>query len=401
MTTENKADTLLGFGLLVFAASCILSITGAEFSLALMLAAIIWKAASSRRGLAQAAAEFHANALVFPLALYLLSYIFSSIFSMDSAHSFTRLFTEAIKASSALLLFSAVSRKGPEKAAFWFTTGAAAAALMGVAQFAASLLHQAGGLVRAHGTTHPVTYAEVMALAMLLPLLLAQTTQGRLRKFYAAAFLTIGAGFACSLSRGPAIGLLFSLAIIFSARRDVRKLILTGLALVFIIFAGSAALSESYRARITSMAGSPRQDYTANVRLTMWKAGAAIARDYPLTGTGTYALHKVFNYYHHLPVDGKIDFSDVHNLYIQRTADSGIPGLLALLFLFAMLLRGAYLNFRKTAGPLALWGLAGFAGFMVMMVTDSSFDLPRTSFLIYFMYALSCLPVKPQIPLPD
>ena len=370
---DHKADKLLNFSLLLFAASCILSITAAEGALVLMLGAILWKAFTSPEGFAQPLRELHANPLVFPLALYIIAYIFSSIFSLDPEHSFSRLDTEIIKALSAVLVFSAVTRSGREKAGIWFLVGASAAALIGIGQFMYGIFKGVpGSLTRASGTMHAVSHAEIMAVAMVLAGVLIGAAKGRLRHFYIASFFILSLGFAASLSRGPALGLCFAMAIAFFLQRNARKFIIAGLAIIVLVFGASALLNKAGRERIT-----------------MWKAGMDILRDYPLTGTGPYSLRRVFNSYHNRPVDGVIDFPDLHNLYIQRAADSGLPGLLALMLLLWTILKRAASSFFKYRDPYSLWGVAAFLGFLVMMLTDSSFDLPRTAFCIYLMAAMS------------
>lgn len=394
---EHKADKLLRYSLFLFAATCILSITLAEAALVLMLIAILWKALTSPEGFREPLAELHANPLVFPLAVYLLVYIFSSIFSLDPRLSFSRLDTEAIKALSAVLLFSAVSRSGREKAANWFLAGASASALLGLWQFLSGLMRPfSAELPRAYGTMHAVSHAELMALAAVLAAALAAAAAGRARKFYSAAFLAVTLGFCAGLARGPALGLLLALAVLYALQKSSHRLALAGLALVVLSFGASAVFNKANRDRLVSVsnyvsAGQPasRLDYAANVRVTMWKAGVEIFRDYPLTGTGPYSLRRVFNQYHKRPVDGIINFTDLHNLYLQRAADMGAPGLLALLLLFGALARAALRTFLRRRDAYASWGLAAFAGFLVMMATDSSFDLPRTAFCVYLLAALA------------
>lgn len=394
---EHKADRLLRWALFLFAGSCILSITLAEAALALMLAAILWKAFTSPEGFTQPAAELHANPLVFPLAVYLAVYIFSSVFSLDPRLSFSRLDTEAIKALSAALVFSAVSRAGRQRAADWFLAGASGAGALGIWQFLSALRHPIEReLPRAYGTMHAVSYAEVMAIAAVLAAALAGAAAGRARRLYTAAFFLTILGFCASLSRGPALGLLIAFAALFYAQKNSRRLVLAGLAVVTLAFGASAVFNKTNRARLLSVTGyvsaeqpAAKLDYSANVRVTMWQAGTEIFKDYPLTGTGPYSLRRVFAQYHGRPVDGVINFTDVHNLYLQRAADMGVPGLLAMLMLFWAIARSSFRSFLAHRDAVSLWGAAAFAGFLVMMATDSSFDLPRTAFCVYLLAALA------------
>lgn len=398
--SDHKADRLLNFSLLLFAATCILSITLAEAALGLMLIAILWKAFTSPEGFRQPLAELHANPLVFPLAIYLVAYIFSSIFSLDPARSWSRLDTEIIKALSAVLVFSAVTRSGREKAALCFVAGATASALIGLWQFGVGLATiTQGAQIRAHGTMIAVTYAEVTGLALILALLIIPALKGLVRKFLVAAFVILAAGFAASLSRGPVLGLLPALGLLFLLKTDSRRYVLAAAAIIFLVFSGSALLNENSRSRMTSAVSyisdakpaekAEKLDYAANARITEWKAGAAIFREFPLTGTGPYSLRKTFNRYHHTPIDGVIDYPDVHNIYLQRAADSGIPGLIALLILFGAILKSSISWYLRSRDLYSLWGMAAFSGFAVMMVTDSSLDLPRVSFCVYLLAALS------------
>ncbi len=390
----HKADKLLNFSLLLFAATCILSITLSEAALVLMLAAILWKAFTSPEGFRQPLAELHANPLVFPLAVYLLVYVFSSVFSVDAARSWSRLDTEVIKALSAVLVFSAVARSGREKAALWFIAGASAAALLGIYQFTSSL-------PRAYGTMHAVTYAQVIGLALVLAGALIPAARGNRRTLLFSAFFVLAMAFGASLSRGPLLGLILSFAAIFLLQKGSRKVLVYGAAVIFVYFGSSAMLNLNERNKVAAVTSyvsggkmNESKDYAASVRLTMWKAGLAIAKDFPLTGTGPYALRTVFARYHGRPADGKIDFPDVHNLYLQRAADMGLPGLLALLLLFGAILKASAASFFKRRDVYGLWGLAGMAGFAAMMATDSSFDLPRVTFCVYLMAALAAAPQK-------
>jgi O-antigen ligase len=392
--TEHKADKLLSYSLFLFAGSCILSITLAEAALALMLAAILWKAFTAPEGFRQPLSELHANPLVFPLAVYLIAYMFSSIFSLDPARSWGRLDTEVIKALSGLLVFSAVARSGREKAALWFIAGASAAGLLGIYQFTSSL-------PRAYGTMHAVTYAQVIGLALLLAGALLPGAAGKKRTWLLSAFFVLAMAFGCSLSRGPLLGLLFSLAVLFLFQKGARRFLVYGLAVIMVYFGSSAMFNMNERNKVAAVSSyvaggqmNESKDYASSVRLTMWKAGAAMFRDYPLTGTGPYALRKVFAYYHKRPVDEKIDFPDVHNLYLQRAADTGLPGLLALLLLFGAVLKASAVSFFRDRDVYGLWGLAAFSGFMLMMATDSSFDLPRVTFCVYLLAAMAAVPKK-------
>lgn len=394
---DHKADRLLNFSLLLFAATCILSITLAEAALVLMLAAILWKAFTSPEGFRQPLAELHANPLVFPLAVYLISYIFSSIFSLDPARSWSRLDTEVIKALSAVLVFSAVSRSGREKAALWFIAGASAAALLGIYQFTSSL-------PRAYGTMHAVTYAQVIGLALVLAGALIPGAAGKKRTWLLSAFFVLAMAFGASLSRGPLLGLLLSFGALFMFQKGSRKFLAYGLAVIMVYFGSSAMLNLNERNKVAAVTSyvsggkmSEQKDYASSVRLTMWKAGLAMFKDFPLTGTGPYALRKVFARYHGRPADGKIDFPDVHNLYLQRAADTGLPGLLALLLLFGAILKASAVSFFRHRDIYGLWGLTAFAGFMLMMATDSSFDLPRVAFCVYLLAALAA-PAQKKTP---
>ncbi len=382
-------------GLYFFAATCLLSITLSEAAILLMAAAVAWKTLASPQGFRQTASELNRNPLVFPLTVYLVSYIFSSIFSLDPHLSFSRLSTELMKVLAALVLFHAVSNASRQKAVYWFLSGAAAAGLMGVWQLASPLLRSSGtSIVRAYGVMHAVSYGEVMAMAAVMAILASTAAEGRPRRLLQALLACIFAGFCASLSRGPALGLILSLGIIFVLTRETRKTVIVLFSVLLLAFAATAAQNKASRERVMDM----KKDYTVNVRFSMWHSGLHIFKDYPLTGTGPYALRRVFNYYHHQPVDNKIDFQDVHDLYLQHLAESGLPGLFALLLLLYALLRSPAKSFMRHRDVYSAWGLAALAGFLVMMITDSSFDLPLTAFFVYFIAAVSGNAGRPEDP---
>lgn len=396
----NWAKKTIEFAFYLFGISFLLSITLSEGSVLLISLCVIFLSfgAEERKDFFKSIRE---SKLILPFSLFIAFFAFSSFFGLDRQNSFSYLDSELLKILAFLALFAPLKFINGKKAQLSYALGALMTALLGIWQFASNNFFGAGEeIYRAHGKMHAVSYSETMAIAFLFTFIKFANSERGNRTFWGVLSAVTFSGFALGLSRGPFLGLIVSLAIVWFLNRPSRKPILLLFSLTFAAILAAGVFSGGFRNKMASIPRGvyqllhpdkniPELDRTSSGRIDMWRTGIKIIKDYPLAGAGPYNVPIIFHFYHPEPVDGRYDWSDVHNLYLQKTVEYGVPGGVAFVFLFFSFGALALRNYRKDKNDLTLWALAGMGGFYVMMLTDSSFHLPRVAFNVYFMLALS------------
>jgi len=114
-------------------------------------------------------------------------------------------------------------------------------------------------------------------------------------------------------------------------------------------------------------------------RLYIWQSAIEMVKDYPLNGVGLGGFYK--EYLSHYKMSGiRLLWAGehAHNLYLHVLAETGLLGLLALLFLIGFLLLKGWLHFSLQKDQLLkgvqLGALLAWIGFLFYSVTDSTFN---------------------------
>lgn len=191
-------------------------------------------------------------------------------------------------------------------------------------------------------------YAQIMLV--LVPLALLCLRRERvlpLRLAAAAAAALIVAGVALTFSRGAAVGF----AALLVAMTALRTLRVHQLALVVAGIALLLATVPAYQTRLATLGAlvhvgertetGPKADSSANNRFAEAAAAALVVYDNPLLGVGPGQFKQHFpEYAARAGLTGVHSNRQAHNLYLGVAADLGLPGLAALLGIFAVTLRG-------------------------------------------------------------
>ncbi|PAY16594.1 hypothetical protein CKO51_25805 [Rhodopirellula sp. SM50] len=124
-------------------------------------------------------------------------------------------------------------------------------------------------------------------------------------------------------SRGTMLGtiLILATAIWLMPKNRYTVLGTTAAVLIGAALAGPSVVREF----MSTFESSENRDSSAESRITLWKAGYEITRDYPMLGVGPYAVQAVIPKYAY-------EFSHVrykapHNLFLEVSAGCGIPAL--------------------------------------------------------------------------
>ena len=120
----------------------------------------------------------------------------------------------------------------------------------------------------------------------------------------------------------------------------------------------------------------------STARTKIWNIGLDVVRESPWLGSGPGSFHYLSAWFSNIPPG--FFLSHAHNVWIQITAESGIPGLLLALaiavFILLSIVRGW--NTREYDQRLAIVPIAGaITGLFFHNLVDFTFDVPLVSFL--------------------
>jgi putative inorganic carbon (hco3(-)) transporter len=177
-----------------------------------------------------------------------------------------------------------------------------------------------------------------LAMCVIWPLagfVLWQEKKTVWRVILLCAWLVIGAAIFISSSRGA---MLATATVLIALWLRKPKNIL---ALVLLLFVGGVAyllLPEAIKERVSS-ARNYEQDQNAQIRLRLWKGGLRMFADHFLfgVGPGNFGYHYQRSYAP--PEDSDPRKWAPHSIYIHAAAEGGLPQLICLLSLLAVLVR--------------------------------------------------------------
>lgn len=128
-------------------------------------------------------------------------------------------------------------------------------------------------------------------------------------------------------------------------------------------------------------------------RTYMWQSGLAIIRDYPWTGVGDIDFNKIYARYK--SPQARESAGHLHNNFLMLGATLGLPGLLAMLALFARII-AVELNIVRRVAP-ASWfcrstavaAFACFIGFQINGLFEWNFGDTEIAMLLWFTIGLA------------
>jgi probable O-glycosylation ligase (exosortase A-associated) len=189
-------------------------------------------------------------------------------------------------------------------------------------------------------------------------------------------------------SRGAMLSTLIAVVgmVIMTARKNLVQTVVVSLVLGALVL---SLAGPDVRKRFFSISKGER-DASARSRLDSWKAGWAIAKDYPMFGAGIRNANLLTKQY-----GADLYGRTIHNVYIQIAADSGIPAGLFYLSLVTFSIWRLWCAVHRTGHLLydredrwfhytclgAMWSLAIFA-IGAAFLSFETFELPYLLMLI-------------------
>jgi O-antigen ligase len=134
-------------------------------------------------------------------------------------------------------------------------------------------------------------------------------------------------------------------------------------------------------------------DSSLQSRQELWARAVYIIQDFPLTGVGLGMVEPVIKFlYPNFVVYPEANFKHAHNLYLQAGAELGLPGLIAHLSLYLLLL---YLLLRRALDHQAGYYRAlalGLLGTLITFLSHGFFEVityaPRAAIIVWGLFGL-------------
>lgn len=246
---------------------------------------------------------------------------------------------------------------------------------------------QHGTSFRVRGAIGYMTYSEIVMMIAMVALgrmIFESTFKRAIRWLPIVAVLF--ASLALTQTRGAWLGATVG-AIVLLWIRDKRFLLLLPVAVALFVL----VTPDPVRQRLEGLVD--MSDITASERIYMWRGGASLVRDHPLTGVGPGNVRRVWPEYK-LPDDPWLEerpWSHMHSNLVQVAAERGLLGLTTWLSIwvgwFVLACRSRP---RDDLPPAALWaaGVASTVAFFLAGLTEWSFGDTEVVYLAYFLMAL-------------
>jgi O-antigen ligase len=368
---RDRLELIGLWSLIGIVAAMQLSIAAAQ--VLLTIAALTWVISHVTRG-----ERLEAPSFFWPLLTYGALTLVSAGFSLDPEVSFTDCKQLVLLLLVPLTYDLARGGRANSVLSIVLTIGAASA-FYGIVQYA--VLNFDGLGRRPQGTlSHWMTYSGTLMLVICgATARLLYGTSGRLWAAFVMPALLVA--LALTLTRGAWVGVAVGVAVLFLSK-DFRLL-----ALIPIVIVGAVLLApQTLTDRVYSIFD--RNDLTSRDRIAMLEAGAAIVKDYPLTGVGPDQVERVYPRYR-VPDAVKPTNPHLHNVPMQIAAERGLPALGAWIW-FVVSVVAALINMvRKGRNKsLAAAALGSMAAMLAAGLTEYNFGDSEFLMLLLVMITL-------------
>ena len=245
-------------------------------------------------------------------------------------------------------------------------------------------------------------------LCMLLPLVLVilmdSGFEKKLKKVAAFSVISTIIGLLCNKSRGSWLTVLIVVPVAtFRYLKQSKKYLAVVLAL-FLGVAGFMASTPQYVQRVKSITNMTTDTSNA-YRLFIWKSATQMVRDHPVTGIGAGRFAEIYkgkyNYayrYEKFKDKGKFKYKKVrvhltyqhaHNNFFHIAAESGIIGLVGILYFVGYYLYSSLCNYRKNKNPYDILVFTTCFGYICLFgLIDYSLGLSTGIRIMWFLLAV-------------
>lgn len=245
-----------------------------------------------------------------------------------------------------------------------------------------------GDEVRASGVfDHYMTFSGQMLQVGMLGLgLVLFWARGWARWILVGAVLVYFGGMWASFTRNAWVGLGagFFTIVLFKDRRTMLYLVAGLLLCVIVLFVADPGFRERAVSTVKIHEGSTVD------RFKIWHATLDMIHDHPIFGVGIGSFSSVFEQYRGRYGTGR--HSHAHNTLLQITAENGLIGLAAYVYLWFAFFRGMIRKAVSATDPfirgVTVGTIGALAGFHVAGLFEYNFGDSEVSAMMWFMVAL-------------
>ena len=316
--------------------------------------------------------------------LFILFSFVSTLFAVDRMNSLRDNKEFFVFLLVPLFLLVLNSRKRLDYSLFTVLSSAVVSSLYGILMVLRegfSLDHRLKGL-----TSHWMTYSGLLMMVFIFFFVyLFYEKRIKYKIALAVVLAIILAPILLSLTRSMWVGIVVSLAI-FIVYYKPRVLYVAVPALVILVL----VLPGSVKNRVYSIFD--MQNDTNKDRLYMIKVGAAIFKDYPLTGVGPDNVKKVYDFYK--PAGAEHSNPHLHNNFLHILAERGLLAALSLLAAFIAVIILLIKKIKTSAAlerTIAVGVLFVTIGFLIAGMFEYNFGDSEIKFLLFYFLSIPFL----------
>jgi len=201
------------------------------------------------------------------------------------------------------------------------------------------------------------------------------------RKPWIAVYcVLVAAALVLSQARGPWLACLAAVATIALLRKEAR-LPLAG------VLAAGAVLVATVQPLFDRFLSIFDKTHGANsTRFELWHYAIAIFKERPLFGAGPDNFKTRLADLHPGPFSDTLNHTQAHSVYFQQLSERGIVGFAMLITLLGFLWWQCVQRYRRKPEFSSLWLLAAFHAFLVMNLTENSFQKASVWMFVVFLF---------------
>ena len=173
----------------------------------------------------------------------------------------------------------------------------------------------------------------------------------------------------------------------FSARRYRQAWVKTFLKAAFVL----VTIAVLYAGVEATMGRFAKDNLLQDGRPQYWTSALAMARDFPLIGSGLGTFGDVYPAYGTVPLEGRL--THAHNDFLEFFTDLGLIGFALLLATIAFLVIDGFLTWSKRRHPqikaLGMGGFVSVAAILVHSFTDFNLHIPANTLLFAVVLSLT------------
>ena len=169
-------------------------------------------------------------------------------------------------------------------------------------------------------------------------------------------------------------------------KRDSKKL--TVFALLIVSFFGFIALNPTYNQRFRSITNTTTDISNAD-RIWSWKSTKNMITDNPILGVGFDQFRPVYIAKYKFPQEGQ-NLVHTHNNFLQILAETGIVGLVGLIYMLGYFLWRSFKDYFKNKNPYDLLICSTIIGYLIIF-GQIEYTLDNSSGMRMFWFLIASL----------